>query len=149
MWRSVFQMQPPQVPPYYVLCRSTLLTHPNIQYHYADDNPLALLPHNNEHVLLLDLTDPPTVQSISPDIAVTALKIEEAPGAAAEGDPTRNDRMYIIETTLKDRSMDSSTMGERKPPHIVLAQFKQRNAVLRRALLYPENPGSAVLSHAS
>ncbi|KAJ7275330.1 hypothetical protein B0H12DRAFT_983835, partial [Mycena haematopus] len=117
------------------------LVHPIIQYHYKDDSPLALLPQPAEHVLVLDYdpdtSDPPTVQSISPSISVTGLRVEEAPGAAAaaadEG-VVRNDRMFIIETT--DRPMDGS-MSERKPPQTVLAQFKQRNALLRRSLVYP------------
>ncbi|KAJ7456699.1 hypothetical protein FB451DRAFT_1276879 [Mycena latifolia] len=140
-----------QPPPFYILCTSTpqpALLHPAIQYHYADDNPRALVPHPAEHVLVLDY-DPntpahPTVQSISPSICVTGLRVEEAPGAAAaaagEADPNRSDRMFIIETTAaQDRPMDGS-MGERKPPQTVLAQFKQRNADLRRALLYPTEP---------
>ncbi|KAF7339898.1 hypothetical protein MVEN_01907100 [Mycena venus] len=151
-------------PPYYVLCsRSTTavgpsntaaLIHPVIQYHYKDDPPLALVPQPAEQVLILnydpETSAPPTVQSISPSISVTALRVEEAPGAAAaaadEGEVARNDRMFIIETTTaQERPMDVS-IGERKPPHAVLAQFKQRNALLRRSLLYPNTeppiPGS-------
>ncbi|KAJ7786010.1 hypothetical protein B0H16DRAFT_1488883 [Mycena metata] len=134
--------------PFYILCSNAGLVHPTVQYHYTDDSPLALVPHPHEHVLILDFDPqsniPPTVQSISPSLSVTGLRVEEAPGAAAaaaeEGDATRNDRMFIIETTAaaQDRPMDGS-IGERKPPHAVLAQFKQRNAVLRRSLLYP-NP---------
>ncbi|KAJ7139834.1 hypothetical protein C8R44DRAFT_867935 [Mycena epipterygia] len=139
-------------PPFYILCARPALVHPVIQHHYADDSPVALIPHGQEHVLVLDYDPngpaPPTVQSISPSVAVTGLRVEEAPGAAAaaadEGDPARNDRMYIVETTTtaQDRPMDGS-MGERKPPHTVLAQFKQRNTLLRRALLYPA-PGAPV-----
>ncbi|KAJ6604353.1 hypothetical protein DFH09DRAFT_1122391, partial [Mycena vulgaris] len=75
-------------PPFYILAqRNGSLLHPTIQYHYADDNPRALVPHPAEHVLVLDY-DPntsahPAVQSISPSICVTGLRIEEAPGAAA------------------------------------------------------------------
>ncbi|KAJ7169592.1 hypothetical protein C8R46DRAFT_1217272 [Mycena filopes] len=117
--------------PYYILCG---LVHPAIHYHYADDNPRALIPALDEHVLILDYDPhsdaPPTVQSISPSISVTGVRVEEAPGAAAEGDAARNDRMFIIDTTTsaQDRPMDAS-VGDRKP-HSVLAQFKQRNAVL-------------------
>ncbi|KAJ7666408.1 hypothetical protein B0H17DRAFT_1089687 [Mycena rosella] len=141
-------------PPHYILCNPNAFVHPVIQYHYADDNPRALIPHPAEHVLVLDYDPhtaaPPTVQSISPAICVTGLRVEEAPGAAAaaadDADPNRNDRMFIIETTpAHDRPMDGS-MGERKPPHTVLAQFKQRNALLRRALLYPATlPTAAAL----
>ncbi|KAJ6574814.1 hypothetical protein B0H19DRAFT_1125875 [Mycena capillaripes] len=123
-------------PPFYILCSApnAALVHPTIQYHYNDDPPLALVPHPSEHVLVLDYdpetTAPPTVQSISPSISVTGLRVEEAPGAAAaaaeEGNVARNDRMFIIDTTsAQDRPMDGS-MGERKPPHAILAQFKQR-----------------------
>ncbi|KAJ7655105.1 hypothetical protein DFH06DRAFT_1474173 [Mycena polygramma] len=139
-------MQP--APPYYLLCSSSpaALVHPTIHYIYQDDPIVGLLPRPAEHVLVLDYDPdtaaPPTVQSISPSISVTGLRVEEAPGAAAaaaeEGDVARNDRMYIIETTTsaQDRPMDAS-MSERKPPHAVLAQFKSRNALLRRSLLYP------------
>ncbi|KAJ7357071.1 hypothetical protein DFH08DRAFT_850932 [Mycena albidolilacea] len=138
-------------PPYYVLASaSAALVHPTIQYHYKDDPPLDLLPQPGEQVLVLDYdpetSAPPTIQSISPSISVTGLRVEEAPGAAAaavdEG-VARNDRMFIIETTTaQDRPMDSS-MTERKPPQTVLAQFKQRNALLRRSLDYPISPSQA------
>jgi len=115
------------------------LIHPAIVYHYADDPPRSLVPQQDEHVLVLD-HDPsgatPIVQSISPAISVTGLRIEEAPGAATE---SSDDRMFIVDataTTTQDRPMESS-ISERKPPHAVLAQFKQRNAELRRSLLYP------------
>ncbi|KAJ3923017.1 hypothetical protein F5877DRAFT_32472 [Lentinula edodes] len=94
-------------PPYYILfstqpANSSSLGHPTIQYHYADDSPLALLPqHTDEHVLLLeyDQTSPmPTVTSTSRTLAVTGIKVEEAPGAAVAED-RHNDRMYIIEAT--------------------------------------------------
>ncbi|KAJ7900039.1 hypothetical protein B0H14DRAFT_2672012 [Mycena olivaceomarginata] len=137
-------------PPYYVLASaSAALVHPTIQYHYKDDPPLDLLPQPGEQVLVLDYDPetnaPPTIQSISPSISVTGLRVEEAPGAAAaaadEG-VARNDRMFIIETTTaQDRSVDGrpstrtltacrpmdSSMTERKPPQTVLAQFKQRS----------------------
>jgi hypothetical protein len=104
--------------PLYILCEhsathsgppSNALAHPVIQYHYADDSPLALWPqHPNEHVLVLDHdpTNPsqPKVQCMSKDLAVVSLRIEEAPGAAAaDGDGPRSDRMYIIQTTATDR----------------------------------------------
>jgi hypothetical protein len=97
----------PMNPPHYILfasnsASSTSLGHPAIQYHYADDSPLSLLPkYPDEHVLLLDY-DPnsassPSVVSTSRDMAVTAVRVQEAPGAAA-GEEKHNDRMYIIET---------------------------------------------------
>lgn len=108
-------------PPYYILVShssiaspsigapSNTLGHPTIQYQYTDDSPLVLWPQQpNEHVLVLDYdpdtTNPPTVQSISKALAVTHLKVEEAPGAAAANEnDAKNDRMYIIETTMMDR----------------------------------------------
>ncbi|KAJ7462677.1 hypothetical protein B0H11DRAFT_2053774 [Mycena galericulata] len=93
-------MQPP--PFYILLAANPALVHPTIQYHYKDDPPRALVPKPNEHVLVLDYHPeaPPVVQSISPSISVTGLRIEEAPGAAAETtDVPRNDRMFIIDTT--------------------------------------------------
>jgi hypothetical protein len=40
---------------------------------------------------------------MSKDLAVVFLRVEEAPGAAAaDGDSTRSDRMYIIQTTATD-----------------------------------------------
>ena len=106
------------LPPFYVLVAhqntsqppsSNNLRHPAIQYHYDDDSPLALLPqHSNEQVLVLNSSDDaqPTARSISEDLIVTGLRVEEAPGAAAasaeEGD-FKNDRMFIIEAMRDDR----------------------------------------------
>ncbi|GLB36327.1 hypothetical protein LshimejAT787_0306150 [Lyophyllum shimeji] len=143
------------LPPYYILfshssiasqnagAPSSTLGHPTIQYHYANDSPLALWPqHPNEHVLVLDYdptsNKPPTVQSMSNHLTVASLKVEEAPGAAAanENDP-KNDRMFIIDTTTSDAFADVPT-GDRKSAYDVLMQFKRRNAILRRALAYPD-----------
>lgn len=108
-------------PPFYILVShssilntstsstsSATLGHPIIQYHYADDSPLSLVPQTaDEHVLVLDY-DPangspsiPTIKSISRKLAVTGVKASEAPGAAAAHDElkiTRNDKIYILET---------------------------------------------------
>ena len=107
----------PADPPYYILVAqspapanptapaSSSLSHPVIEYHYADDSPAALLPQfTGQHVLVLDYDDPraPTVRSFSHDLAVSALKVTDAPGAAAAGEPAlRNTSMYVIETTTK------------------------------------------------
>lgn len=78
------------------------LVHPIIHYHYADDPPLSLLPTNpNQSYIILDVdpADPsqtPIVNSISEDMVVVGVKVNDAPGA--EGD--RNARMYTIETML-------------------------------------------------
>ncbi len=110
----------PSSPPFYVLLAqsplsnvsagalSNTLAHPTIQYHYADDFPLSILPtHPNESVLVLS-HDPesaqPTVQSISNNLVVNGLRVEEAPGAAADDSKThRNISMFIIETTINDQ----------------------------------------------
>ncbi|KIM48032.1 hypothetical protein M413DRAFT_439733 [Hebeloma cylindrosporum] len=129
-------------PPYYILLANdgASLGHPVIQYHYADDSPLSLLPtHPDEHILVLnyDPSTQPTVQSISQNLSVTGLKLEEAPGAAASDESgTRNNTMFIIETTTHDHSMASSH-GDRKSAQGILAHFKQRNHTLHRALQYP------------
>lgn len=109
---------PPQTaePPFYILISHTpvltnqlapvptTLIHPVIEYHYADDSPRSLLPqHPDEHVLVLDY-DPskgpiPTVKSLSKDLAITGVKITDAPGAGAiEDEPTRNRNMHVLET---------------------------------------------------
>ncbi|KAG7099396.1 hypothetical protein E1B28_001249 [Marasmius oreades] len=131
-------------PPYYILFTqssssslSNTLGHPTIQYHYADDSPLNLLPQSpDEHVLLLDHgpSSPaqPAVASTSKSMAITSLKITEAPGAAA-AEEKHNDKMYIIETTS---SVDKPSRGEKQSSQMILAQFKQRNALLRRALTF-------------
>jgi len=147
-------------PPYYILVShsplstntpgvlSNALGHPQIQYHYADDSPLALLPQTpNEHVLVLDY-DPtiptsPTAKSMSRNMVVTSVKVAEAPGAAADEDELKkNDKMYILETTTAsdDNSNLEVSQRERLAPEVILAQFKQRNAILRRALLFPDAP---------
>ena len=86
---------------------SSLLLHPNIQYHYQDDSPLDLLPRSeDEHVLVLDY-DPsgdsqPSAKSISNNIAITSLKVTDAPGAVVSSSdefPSKSDKMYIIHTS--------------------------------------------------
>ena len=86
---------------------SSLLLHPNIQYHYQDDPPLELLPRSeDEHILVLDY-DPsslsqPSAKSVSSNIAVTSLKVTDVPGGAASGSdelPNKNDKMYVIHTS--------------------------------------------------
>jgi hypothetical protein len=115
-------------PPYYILVSqsslpphasgapSAALSHPIIQYYYADDSPLSLLPQSvDDHVVILDYhpTAPtPAAKSISRNLAVTGLKVAEAPGAAAaEDDLKKNDRMYILETTTgEDRYAVSANL---------------------------------------
>ncbi|KAL1952027.1 hypothetical protein VTO73DRAFT_1176 [Trametes versicolor] len=124
---------------------TTSLSHPVIEYHYADDAPTSLLPQPGEHVLVLDY-DParpasPTVKSLSPDLAISAVKVTDAPGAAVAGEPPfrSNNNMYVIETTTKpiENGLDND---EQQSVHEVLARYKQRNAILRRILDYPAAP---------
>lgn len=87
---------------------SNTLAHPALQYHYADDSPLCLLPTQpDEHVLIFNY-DPKSkfanIQSISDTLAVTGLRVEEAPGAVAnDSGIKKNTSMFIIETTTNDQ----------------------------------------------
>ncbi|KAF7784467.1 hypothetical protein Agabi119p4_632 [Agaricus bisporus var. burnettii] len=145
------------LPPYYILvshssvnnaapgAQSSNFSHPIIQYQYQDDSALPLLPqHPDEHVLILDYEPlaqkPSVVKSISPDLVVTGLKVDDAPGAAAADE--KNAHMFVIETTSDDQAQSSSVTE--KLPHATLAQFKQRNAILRRALVFPEDSKTSV-----
>src|SRR5260370_42609990 len=79
------------------------LTHPTIQYHYADDPPLALVPSaEHPHIVILDIPEEssrqpvispsstetitpspiPSARSLSSALAVTSVKVAQAPGAA-------------------------------------------------------------------
>lgn len=108
--------------PYYVLVSSSsraqptaatgsvasILSHPNLQYHYANDSPLSLLPRSpDEQVLVLDY-DPMNpaftrAQSISGSSAVTGIKVTDAPGAGpAEADVGWSNSMFVLETTTFD-----------------------------------------------
>ncbi|KAI0374244.1 hypothetical protein BV20DRAFT_987288 [Pilatotrama ljubarskyi] len=149
----------PRDPPYYVLVShsqslsnpaapaSTSLSHPVIEYHYADDAPISLLPqHPGECVLVLDY-DParpasPTVKSLSPDLAISAVKVTDAPGAAVAGEPalSSNNSMYLIETTTKP--IENPPGDEELSVHEVLTRYKQRNVVLHRILDYPNTPAT-------
>ena len=108
-------MSSPDRPPFYILVAhnaagqpqsSSNLRHPAIQYHYADDSPLSMLPqHPQEQVIVLDYPEDgaPTARSISDDIVVTGLKVEEAPGAGTEDAEGKNDKMFVIETLRDER----------------------------------------------
>lgn len=105
-------------PPYYIFISnnsllanqssspSSLLSHPNIEYHYLDDSPLTLLPQSSdEHVLVLDY-DPanpsaPIVKSTSSGVAVTGIRVTDAPGAGVVEDEetNKNDKMYVIQVS--------------------------------------------------
>ncbi|KAI0321702.1 hypothetical protein OF83DRAFT_1098242 [Amylostereum chailletii] len=137
-----------QRPPYYILVshsspqstapgNTKALTHPAIQYHYADDPPLAVLPHSrDEEVLVLDY-DPsglasPHAQTLSGNSVVTGVKVT-APGAAAAGnDFAWSEKMFVLQTTRLD---DQPATGE-GDPRTILANFKERNVILRQVLDY-------------
>lgn len=107
------------LPPFYVLVSHaplagdqvgssssyTTFSHPTVEYHYADDQPHALLPRSpDEHVLVLDYdphrTTSPVVQSLSTNLAVIGVKVTEPPRPATpEEEGPKNDKMYVIETT--------------------------------------------------
>ncbi|KAA1468658.1 hypothetical protein DENSPDRAFT_834050 [Dentipellis sp. KUC8613] len=126
--------------PYYILvshsCQNPnaptpTLTHPTIQYHYADDMPLHILPTSrDEQVLVLD-RDPlhpefPRGQSITGNIAVTGVKVTDAPGVGADDDPEYSNRMFILETT---KLCDERPSTEHMEPDAVLARFRQRHGL--------------------
>lgn len=148
-------------PPFYVLLAhsplsnvpsgalSNTLAHPTVQYHYADDSPLSILPtHPQESVLILNydpISTQPTVQSVSDVLITTGLRFEEAPGAAADDSKVeRNTSMFIIETTTNDQYVDLRTVllhpliypsfslmvashPDRRALQATLAQFKHRS----------------------
>lgn len=123
-----------------------VLNHPVLQYHYANDSPLSLLPGSpNEQVLVVDY-DPLTpqctrAQSISGSSAVTGIKVTEAPGAgSAEGFAGWCNNMFVLETTTFDpRFVGQVQLGhdillthlrrvptDESDPRTLLAQFKQK-----------------------
>ncbi|KAL4243481.1 hypothetical protein ABKN59_001154 [Abortiporus biennis] len=141
-------------PPFYILVAhspllnnlssgpsATTFSHPQIEYQYADDSPRNLLPqYPGEHVLVLNFEPTnnhgSTVKSMSKDLAVIGLKVAEAPGAGISDSQSKNDKMYIIDTTtFSEETFDED---EYQSPQIILTKFKQRNVVLRRALDYPQ-----------
>ncbi|KZT30345.1 hypothetical protein NEOLEDRAFT_1173787 [Neolentinus lepideus HHB14362 ss-1] len=145
-------------PPFYVLVShstlsndtyanvSSTLSHPVIQYQYADDSPLSLLPGSqDEHVLVLDWDPiavgvPPTGRSLSQSLTVTGVKVTDAPGAgAADEEDKKNDKMYILETAVvPPPNAQNGSEVEGKDVVSILARFKQMNVVLHRALDYPD-----------
>ncbi|KLO07572.1 hypothetical protein SCHPADRAFT_836480 [Schizopora paradoxa] len=122
------------------------LVHPVIQYHFADDNPHDILPrYDGESVIILDYERgrvPPLVESASKNIAVTGIKVTDAPPSSvpSDGETRRNDNMFIIETISDDVNKahvsDAASSSLNDPRHI-LAQFRERNAVLKQVLDHP------------
>jgi hypothetical protein len=134
--------------PHYVLVSNASppsLTHPSIQYIYADDSPVVLLPRSpNEHVILIEY-NPNTsnetittsqlanisVKSLSSKVAVTGIKTVE------EGGET----IYIVDTTspTKSQLISTSSMLEPSPnAQTNLDVFKKRNKMLREAIAYSQ-----------
>ncbi|KAN0100771.1 hypothetical protein V8E55_000755 [Tylopilus felleus] len=144
-------------PPYYILVslqhnsasQSNALIHADIEYRYADDSPLSLLPRfPDEHVLVFNY-DPasatkPTICSTSSRFALSGVKVLPAPGARADEDVSKNDNLYILQvtSTSDDQTGSSveSSQAHLQNPHAIVARFKQRNADLRRILEYPDIP---------
>jgi hypothetical protein len=99
-------------PPYYILVahqhtsagQSSALIHADVEYRYADDSPLSLLPRfPDEHVLVFNY-DPasatkPTINSTSSQLALSGVKVLPAPGTRADEDASKNGNMYIVEVT--------------------------------------------------
>ncbi|KAI0348618.1 hypothetical protein BDW22DRAFT_109779 [Trametopsis cervina] len=123
-------------PPFYILVShsltapfsagpSTTLSHPVIEYHFADDSPKDLLPRTpGEQVVVLDYdvshSAVPTAQSFSPALAVKGVK------------------MYVIETSIAPT--ESVEVDEHQSASAILAEFRQRNAAIRSILDYPNAP---------
>jgi hypothetical protein len=145
------------VPPYYILVslqhnspnQSNALVHADIEYRYADDSPLSLLPHfPDEHVLVFNY-DPaapakPTISSTSSQLALSGVKVLPAPGTRADEDASKNGNMYIVEvTSTSDDQTGSGVQSSQaylQNPRAIVARFKERNADLRRILEYPDTP---------
>ncbi|KAI0704884.1 hypothetical protein BC835DRAFT_1410224 [Cytidiella melzeri] len=147
--------QNPPEPPFYVLVShsltapstagsSTTLSHPIVEYHYADDSPHNLLPRTNgEHVFVLDYNEAhltsPTAHSLSSDLAVRGVKVADAPGAGVVADEgPKNNKIYVIETSATP--VETMQVDEQHSAEIVLAELKHRNAVIRSILDYPNSP---------
>ncbi|KAI9572801.1 hypothetical protein HD554DRAFT_2167824 [Boletus coccyginus] len=147
-------------PPYYILVahtflqhnsagQSNALIHADIEYRYADDSPLSLLPRfPDEHVLVFNY-DPasatkPTISSASSQLALSGVKVLPAPGARVDEDASKNDNMYILEVTSTSGDQAGSgveaSQAYLQNPRAIVARFKQRNADLRRILEYLGTP---------
>lgn len=145
-------------PPYYLLVSHntlqhgvtaqspSVLAHADVEYHYTDDSPLALLPHHpDEHVLVL-YHDPenisnPIITSTSGQLAVSGIKVLPAPGAGTdEEDANRNVNMYVLQvtSTSEDHSASlESSQAYAQNPQTLVTRFKHRNAAIRHILEYP------------
>lgn len=84
---------------------SSVLVFPAIQYHYADDPPLALLPSSKDSppYFVMDW-DPNSaardlvVRSLSDTVSIVGLKAVPAPGMSDTVEHDVNTNMYVVET---------------------------------------------------
>ncbi|TCD71241.1 hypothetical protein EIP91_011719 [Steccherinum ochraceum] len=153
-------------PPYYVLVSHTphanpssappptIFSHPTIEYHYADDPPDNLLPRVPGEVVLVlehhrsdDDSSEYVGKSLTTELAVTSVRVTEAPGAGAMDDGGKNGNMYVLDTTVLPEEILEEE--DYQSPQSILARFKQRNTVLRRVLDYPLQPQLAAVQPAS
>lgn len=148
-------------PPYYILVslqhnstgQSNALVHADIEYRYADDSPLSLLPRlPDEHVLVFNY-DPasatkPIINSTSSHLALSGVKVLPAPGARVDDDASKNNNMYVLEVTptsdeqyarlstvlgftltyQRTGSGVESSQACMQNPRAIVARFKQRHA---------------------
>jgi len=84
---------------------SSTLIFPDIQYHYADDPPLALLPSSKDAPPYLVMDWDPNaaagdlvVRSLSDVVSVVGLKAVPAPGVSDAVEHDTNTNMYVVET---------------------------------------------------
>jgi len=79
--------------------------------------------------------------SLRKNLAVTSVKVTDAPGAgvaAREGEPKRNDKMYIIETITTSDDNPTEDVGlESDSPQAIISLFKERNSCLKRVIDLP------------
>ncbi len=127
------------------------LVHPIIQYHFADDSPKDILPrHDGEAVIILDYEPgkvAPLVESASKNIAVTGIKVTDAPPSVRRTTGNR-DEMTICsllrqsadkatKSTLLEhnsfryadfvlRQGAVATSSSLNDPRLILAQFRER-----------------------
>jgi hypothetical protein len=113
---------------------ATALSHPKIEYLYADDSPAVVLPRfPGEHVIVLDCdpsTSTPRAQSISPAIAVSNVKVTDAPGTTPADELEGGDgKMYVIETmgiVEDDKHLADESDSENVNAQVLLSRYKQR-----------------------
>jgi hypothetical protein len=80
------------------------LVHPVIHYRYADDPPICP-PASKTNLLVMDFdptsSNPPTVSSLTPTLAIDNVTVSDAPGVGSFGSVTiapTNNNLYVIRT---------------------------------------------------